>query len=54
MPKQTLHVIADTFAIHSLDAGSSIPAEVMSCELFFIGKTPQRLKIHQPNGLIHE
>ncbi|MGB3726704.1 MAG: ACT domain-containing protein [Glaciecola sp.] len=51
MPKQTLHVIADTFAIHSLDAGSSIPADVMNCELFFIGKTPDELSIVVPQSL---
>lgn len=51
MAKQTLKVLDETFAIHSLDADSSIPAKVLSCPLFFIGKTLDELSIVVPQSL---
>jgi len=51
MPKQTLRVLPDTFAIHSLDADSDIPQSVLKCEVFFIGKTLDELSIVVPQSL---
>ena len=51
MPKQTLQVLPDIFAIHSLDANSDIPAAVLKCELYFIGKTQDELSIVVPQAL---
>lgn len=51
MAKQTLQVLDETFAIHSLDVDSEIPASVLKCELFFIGKTLDELSIVVPQSL---
>lgn len=51
MPKQTLKVLEETFAIHSLDAGSEIPAQVFNCPVYFIGKTPDEVSIVVPQSL---
>lgn len=51
MVKQTLKVLSETFAIHSLDADSIIPTKVLSCPLFFIGKTLDELSIVVPQAL---
>lgn len=52
MAKQTLKVLEETFAIHSLDVDNDIPAAVLKCELFFIGKTLDELSIVVPQSLI--
>jgi hypothetical protein len=52
MGKQTLRVLDETFAIHSLDADSDIPAKVLQCPLFFIGKTSDELSIVVPQALL--
>lgn len=51
MAKQTLKVLDETFAIHSLDVDSDIPAAVLKCKLFFIGKTLDELSIVVPQSL---
>lgn len=45
MPKQTLLVLEDTFAIHSLSETSSIPAAVLSSDFYFVGKTNDELSL---------
>ncbi len=45
MPKQTLSVLDDIFAIHSLSEDSSIPAVVLSSDFYFIGKTNDELSL---------
>lgn len=45
MPKQTLSVLEDIFAIHSLSEDSSIPAVVLSSDFYFIGKTNDELSL---------
>lgn len=52
MAKQTLNVIDETFAIHSLDADSDIPSAVLKSKLYFIGKTEDELSIVVPQSLI--
>jgi len=49
--KQTLQVLDDTFAIHSLDVSKSIPAPVLQCEVYFIGKTYDELSLVVPQHL---
>lgn len=51
MSKQTLQVLPNTFAIHSLDADADIPAKVLQCDVFFIGKTLDELSIIAPQNL---
>jgi hypothetical protein len=51
MAKQTLKVLEETFAIHSLDVDTDIPANVLKCKLFFIGKTLDELSIVAPQSL---
>jgi len=51
LPKQTLKVLKETFAIHSLDVGSEIPSNVLQCPLFFISKTLDELSIVAPQSL---
>lgn len=51
MAKQTLKVLEETFAIHSLDVDNDIPANVLKCKLFFIGKTLDELSIVVPQSL---
>lgn len=51
MQKQTLQVLGDTFAIHSLDVSQSIPASVLQCEVYFIGKTHDELSLVVPQKL---
>ena len=51
MPKQTLKVLAETFAIHSFDADTDIPAKVFKSSLYFIGKTPDELSIVLPQSV---
>jgi hypothetical protein len=45
LPKQTLSVLEDIFAIHSLSEDSSIPAVVLSSDFYFIGKTNDELSL---------
>jgi hypothetical protein len=45
LPKQTLSVLDDIFAIHSLSEDSSIPAVVLSSDFYFIGKTNDELSL---------
>ncbi|MBT1449473.1 ACT domain-containing protein [Glaciecola sp. XM2] len=51
MPKQTLQVLADTFAIHSLEPENSIPQAVLTCDVYFIGKTHDELSLVVPQSL---
>jgi len=51
MAKQTLKVLSETFAIHSLEGDSDIPAKVLECKLFFIAKTLDELSIVVPQSL---
>jgi hypothetical protein len=51
LPKQTLKVLNETFAIHSLDIDSEIPSKVLSSPLFFIAKTLDELSIVIPQSL---
>lgn len=51
MKKQTLRVLDATFAIHSLDVAQSIPAPVLQCEVYFIGKTNDELSLVVPQKL---
>lgn len=48
VPKQTLQVLSETFAIHSLEEDQSIPASVLACDVYFIGKTHDELSIVLP------
>lgn len=45
MPKQTLSVLEETFAIHSLSEDSAIPASVLASNFYFIGKTNDELSL---------
>lgn len=51
MSKQTLKVLNDTFAIHSLDSDSTIPPKVLECPVFFISKTLDELSIVIPQSV---
>ena len=51
MSKQTLQVLPDTFAIHSLDADADIPAKVLKSDVYFIGKTNDELSVVAPQKL---
>ena len=51
MPKQTLQHLDVPLTIHSLPLGSSIPASVLSSDLFFIAKTYDELSIVCPASL---
>ena len=51
MSKQTLQVLPNTFAIHSLDADADIPAKVLQSKVFFIGKTHDELSIVAPQNI---
>lgn len=51
MQKQTLQVLAETFAIHSLDVEQAIPAVVLQCDVYFIGKTHDELSLVVPQKL---
>lgn len=51
MAKQTLKVLSETFAIHSLEGDSDIPVKVLKCKLFFIAKTLDELSIVVPQSL---
>ncbi len=51
MPKQTLKIWQETFAIHSLDEDRDIPVKVLSSEIFFIGKTPDELSLVVPQSI---
>jgi hypothetical protein len=51
VPKQTLQVLNDTFAIHSLDVTHAIPAQVLQCDVYFIGKTNDELSLVVPQKL---
>lgn len=51
MPKQTLQVLPDTYAIHSLGPENSIPPAVLSCDVYFIGKTHDELSLVVPQAL---
>lgn len=54
MAKQTLQVLEDTFAIHSLDVSQAIPAQVLQCDVYFIGKTFDELSLVVPQKLTIE
>ena len=51
MPKQTLKLLEDKFAIHSFAEDEQIPAEVFKAPIFFIGKTYEELSIVCPEEL---
>lgn len=51
MQKQTLQILDDTFAIHSVDVQQPVPANVFDCELYFIGKTKDELSLVVPQSL---
>nr|WP_136249582.1 ACT domain-containing protein [Ningiella ruwaisensis] len=51
MAKQTLQVLKDTFAIHSLDVDESIPTKVLACDFYFIGKTADELSLVVPQKI---
>lgn len=51
MPKQILEVLPDTFAIHRLDIDKDIPASVLACDVYFIGKTYDKLSIVVPQNI---
>jgi hypothetical protein len=51
VPKQTLQVLPDTYAIHSLGPEHSIPSAVLSCDVYFIGKTHDELSLVVPQTL---
>lgn len=51
MPKQTLAVLPQQFTIHSLSAEASIPPQVTSAPLYFIGKTEEALSIVLPEDI---
>ncbi len=51
MPKQTLKVLNETFAIHSLEANATIPKSVFDCSVYFIGKTPDELSVVLPQSV---
>lgn len=54
MPKQTLQVLPDTYAIHSLGPQHSIPPAVLACDIYFIGKTHDELSLVVPQSLCIE
>jgi hypothetical protein len=43
--KQTLSVLPDNFAIHSLSEDQDIPSSVLSSDFYFIGKTHDELSL---------
>lgn len=51
MPKQTLKLLEDKFAIHSFAEDESIPVEVFEAPIYFIGKTYEELSIVCPESL---
>lgn len=51
MAKQTLKVLTETFAIHSLDVDADIPKSVLECDLYFLGKTRDELSIVIPQSI---
>ncbi len=51
MPKQTLKLLEDKFAIHSFAEDESIPTEVFKAPIYFIGKTYEELSIVCPQDL---
>ncbi|GGW76165.1 ACT domain-containing protein [Alteromonas halophila] len=51
MPKQTLAVLPQSFSIHSMDPDDGIPASVLACSRFFIGRTPEELSIVVPSDV---
>lgn len=51
MPKQTLKLLDDKFAIHSFGEDEAIPPEVLKAPIFFIGKTYEELSIVCPENL---
>ena len=51
MSKQTLVVLPDIFAIHTLDPDSNIPSSVLKCDVYFIGKTFDELSIVVPQSI---
>lgn len=50
MPKQTLKVLSETFAIHRLEADATVPSSVFKYPVYFIGKTPDELSIVLPQS----
>lgn len=51
MPKQTLALLPQTFAIHSLDPDDGIPSEITNSPLYFIGKTQDELSLVVPQEI---
>lgn len=51
MQKQTLQVLKDTFAIHSLDVSNAIPSQVLTCDVYFIAKTYDELSLVVPQRI---
>jgi hypothetical protein len=52
MTKQTLRVLAPTFAIHSLPADASIPSTVFKSSIYFIGKTAEEVSVVVPENVV--
>ena len=50
MPKLTLKLIDEIFAIHSLPANSKIPEQVFSAPVYFIAKTYEEVSIVLPQS----
>ncbi|QBY03021.1 ACT domain-containing protein [Thalassotalea sp. HSM 43] len=50
MAKQTLEVLANTFTIHSFTPETKIPEQVLTADVFFIGKTHDELSIVLPTS----
>ncbi|MGQ8365776.1 ACT domain-containing protein [Glaciecola sp. 1036] len=51
MSKQTLQVLGETFAIHTLEPENDIPAKVLQCDVYFIGKTYDELSLVVPQSV---
>ncbi|WMN60180.1 ACT domain-containing protein [Pseudoalteromonas xiamenensis] len=51
MSKQTLQLLTENFAIHSMDETADIPTAVFKANVFFIAKTPDELSIVCPSTI---
>ena len=45
MPKQSLQLITENFTVHSLPPKSEVPKDVLTSNIYFIGKTNDELSI---------
>lgn len=50
IPKQTLKVLSETFAIHRLKVDATVPSSVFEYPVYFIGKTLDELSIVLPQS----